>query len=380
MTLTIERVTTKKQLREFIGVPWQVYADDPNWVPWLYFERLEFFDKRKNAFFEHAEADYFIARRNGEAVGTIAAILNHRHNEFQEENVAHFGVFELMNDPEAAAALLATASEWAQKRGTNKIVGPVNLCTNDECGMLIDGFDSPPVILMTYNPRYYLDFMEPAGFQKAMDLYAWDVDLTPFRNPDNLPQKLIRVIDKVRERHNLSIRTINLDDWDNEVARLKEIYNSAWEKNWGFVPMTDKEIDHLVDGLKPIMDPNIIVIVEKGDRPVGFGLGAPDVNVVLNQIRPGASTIGAYIGAARMLRRKKQTHRFRAIALGVLEEYRALGVGAMMYYELIRRGLASGYTHVEGSWVLETNDAMNQAVQLLGGQLYKRYRIYEKEL
>jgi len=380
MSLTIERVETKKQLREFIKVPWMVYKNHPNWVPWLYFERLQFFDKNKNLFFAHAEADYFIARRDGQAIGTIAAILNHRHNEFQEENVAHFGVFELLNDAEAAAALLQAACDWAKERGVDKIIGPMNLSTNDECGMLLEGYDAPPVVLIPYNPPYYHDFMAVNGFVKAMDLLSWDVPLEPLIKGNAMPQKVVRVVNALRDKANLKLRPLNMKDLDGEIERLKTVYNSAWEKNWGFVPLTDDELDHLVNSLKPVIDPEIILIAEKDGEPIGFCLSAPDINVPLGKIRPGPSLISSYIGGARMVLNRKNTHRFRVMALGVLEEYRSGGIGALFYLEVVKRGFDQGYTNIDGSWVLETNEAMNKAIIMMGGKVHKKHRIYEKTL
>lgn len=380
MTLEIERVETKKQLKEFIKVAWDVYKDDPNWVPWLYFERLEFFDKSKNPFFEHAEADYFIARRDGRAVGNITAILNHRHNEFQEENIAHFGTFEVMNDPEAAASLLDTACNWAKERGTDKILGPANFSSNDEYGLLVDGFDSPPVVLMPYNPEYYVDFIEAAGFTKAMNLLAWNNNIFDRMKPGGLPEKLIRIVNKVPDRYGLTIRTINMKDWDNEIEHLKKIYNSAWEKNWGFVPMTDAEIDHLADSLKMIIDPAIVFFVEKDGEVVGFSLSLPDVNQVLHKIRPGPSVVSSYLGAARLMLNKRKTNRLRVFALGVLEGYRAKGVDALMYYYTTKAGVENGYEWAEASWILENNEAMNRPIKAFESEIYKRYRIYEKSL
>jgi GNAT superfamily N-acetyltransferase len=378
MSIQIDRVENKKQLREFIKVAWKVYKDNPYWVPWLYHERLVFFDKQKNPFFEHAEADYFVARRNGEAIGSIAAILNHRHNEFHEENVAHFGIFEVMEDEEAALSLLETACDWARDRGVDKILGPMNLSTNDECGTLVDSFDSPPVVMMTYNPPYYVNFIESAGFTKAMDLWAWIAYVDQFIN--NVPEKLLKVIGKVKERYQLSLRNINLKDWDNEVARAHRIYNNAWEKNWGFVPMTDAEFQHLADGLKPVIDPRVAFIVEAAGEPVGFAISLPDVLQPLGKIHPGPSVIASYIGGAYMLLNKRSINGLRSIVMGVMEQYRRRGIDALLYYETALAAKASGYEWVEASWILETNEMMNRALEMLGAEIYKTYRIYEKTL
>jgi len=187
MSVTIERIITHKQVAQFIKVAWEVYKTDPYWVPWLYYERLDFLDKKKNPFFEHAEAEYFIARREGQAVGIIAGILNHRHNQFHDENIAHFGLFETVNDPEVAHALLQAACDWGRARGVDKIVGPMNLSTNDECGLLIEGFDSTPLLLMTYNPPYYRHLLEAEGFGKAMDLLAWRTHIFKVMTPGGTP-------------------------------------------------------------------------------------------------------------------------------------------------------------------------------------------------
>ncbi|MFN2189677.1 MAG: N-acetyltransferase [Candidatus Promineifilaceae bacterium] len=380
MTLEIERVETKKQLKQFISVPWEVYKNDPNWVPWLFFERLAFFDKKKNPFFEHAEADYFIARRNGKAVGTIAAVLNHRHNEIHEENTAHFGVFELFNDPEAAALLLETACDWARDRGTDRIIGPANLSSTMEWGMLFDGYDSPPVVLMTYNPPYYNELVEANGFEKVMDLYAWNNRIADRIKPGGFPEKVYRVVSVVKKRYKLSIRPIDMKQFDRELDIVKKVYNSAWEKNWGFIPLTDAEFDSLVGDLKPILDPRIVFVVEADGEPVGFSLSFPDVNQLLLKYRPGPTVIGSYIAAARMMLNKTKTNRLRVFALGVLEKYRGRGVDALMYYETVTRAVPLGYEWAEGSWVLETNDAANRVSEMVGSDLYKRYRLYVKDL
>ena len=376
MSLQVERIHSDKQLRQFLRVPWLVYKDNPYWVPWLYHDRLHAFTKRQHPFFNHAEADYFIARRNGQPVGIIATILNHRHNQFHEENVAHFGVFEVLNDPEAAKLLLDTAVSWAKEHDTDKILGPMNLSTNDECGLLVDGFDSPPVIMMTYNPPYYVDLLEANGFTKAMDLWAWWASINDTVN--NLPPKLLRVVGKVADRYHLTVRNMNLKDWDNEVVRVKHIYNNAWAKNWGFVPMTDAEFDHLAHSLKPILDPDITFMVEKDGQPVGVAISLPDANEPLHKFHPGPSVTSSYLGAAYSLLFKNRADYLRVLILGVLDQYRSNGVDAMMYYETAKAAEKKGYKFAEASWILETNDMMNRPIEMMGGKVYKTYRIYEK--
>jgi GNAT superfamily N-acetyltransferase len=378
MSIDIERVESDKQLREFVKVAWEVYANDPNWVPALYHERLHLLNKRKNPFFEHAEADYFIARRDGRAVGSIAAILNHRHNQFHNENVAHFGIFEVLEDREAAVALLDAATAWAKGHGMHKILGPMNLSTNDECGLLVDGFEGPPVIMMTYNPHYYVDFIEAAGFGKAMNLWAWYANVAEIVN--NMPKKLLRIVSKAKERYQLDVRNLNLKDWDNEVARVRRIYNKAWERNWGFVPMTDAEFDQLAKALKPVIDPSIAFIVEKDGENVGFALSLPDANQPLNRFHPGPSLLASYLGAGYAALNKRSADGLRVLVLGVIDKYRKRGIDALLYYETAKAAAAQGYKWAEASWILESNEMMNRSLAMLGARIYRTYRIYEKTL
>jgi GNAT superfamily N-acetyltransferase len=380
VSLQIQRVTTDEQLHDFVKLPWCVYHLDPLWAPPLFSERLTFCDKRKNPFFEHAEADYFLARRDGRLVGSIAAILNHRHNDCHRENVAHFGFFETLPDPQAAALLLEVACNWARNHGLSRMLGPMNFSTNDECGLLIDGFDTPPTVMLTYNPPYYRDYLEAASFRKAMDLLAWERNIAELLAPEGLPAKLQRVIGKVRDRYPLTIRRLNMNDWANEIERVKEIYNRAWQKNWGFVPMTAREIERLANNLKPILDPYLIFLVEREGQPVGFSLALPDVNELLVKLRPGPSHVSAYLAGARLIANKSKVKRVRVVALGVIEAYRGKGVDALLYYTSVYAAAERGYEWGEGSWILETNDAMNRPIQLLGSRLSKRFRIFAKEL
>jgi GNAT superfamily N-acetyltransferase len=376
MSLRIERVQTERQLRQFLKVPWLVYKNNPHWVPWLYHDRLNAFTKGKHPFFEHAEADFFIARRDGKSVGIIAAILNHRHNQFHKENAAHFGVFEVLPDPEAAALLLQTVYDWAKERQVDKLLGPVNLSINDEFALLIDGFDSPPVVMMPYNPPYYADFLEAAGYIKAMDWYAWWADVN--ETVTQIPDKLLRVVSKVKDRYNLNIRPVNMKNWDEDVARVKRIYNSAWENNWGFVPMTDAEFNHLAEGLRLIIDSDIVFLVEKDGEPVGVSVSLPDANQPLHRFHPKPSVLSSYLGAAYTFLNKNRADNLRVLILGVIEQYRGLGIDALMYYETLKAAAAKGYKYAEAGQILETNDMMNRPIKMMGGKINKVYRSYEK--
>ncbi len=378
--LRITPVRDEAALRQFISFPWEVYKDDPHWVPPLFSERLEFLDRERNPFFEHASVEYFIARRGEKVVGTIAAITNDRYNEFQEVNVGFFGFFEVLDDPEAAAELFIVAEDWLRKAGHDSVIGPAQFSTNDEVGLLVDGFDDPPRILMTYNPRRYEKYITDAGYVKAKDLWAYRNDIAYFM--ENFPEKLIRVSEKIKVRKNFTIRTLRMKEFDQEVDRLKGVYNSSWEKNWGFVPMTDPEFDHLAKNMKSLIDPNLIFIVEQEGEVVGFSLTLPDLNQPLRKARPHPK-IPEWITLLRLLwhwKVRRDVEWLRVFALGVREEFRGTGVDALLYYETANYAGSLGYKFAESGWVLEDNDMMNRSAKLVLAEVYKTYRMYEKAL
>jgi len=376
----VRQVADNRDCWAFVKFPWTIYRDDPNWVPPLVTERRAFIDPRKNPFFDHSDVALFLAERpNGEVIGTIAAMVDHNYNAFQEVQVGWFGLFEVIEEYAVAEALLATARDWVREQGMTAILGPVNMSTNNEYALLIDGFDSPPVVMMTYNPPYYADFIERFGFEKARDLYAYLFDTIAIRA--NMPPKLVRVAEATMRRGKIRIRKVNIRDWDNEVERVKAIYNSAWEKLWGFVPMTDAEFDHLARGLRAILDPDIIFIAEDGDRPVGVSVGLPDVNQALLKARPGPSRWSVPWTLLKfLLYKRKGITIWRGLIMGVIEEYRGRGIEAALFMETGKAAMAKGYIYCEGSLVLEDNVMMNRLARRLGGQAYKTYRIYELPL
>jgi GNAT superfamily N-acetyltransferase len=377
LSVRIKKVEGKQDLMEFIRFPWWVYRDDPYWVPPLISERKAFLDPRKNPFFEHSEVELFLAQRDGETIGTIAAIINDNHNAFHEEKAGFFGLFEVIEDYAVADGLLATARDWVKAKGMDVIRGPMNMSINDECGLLVDGFDSSPVVMMTYNPRYYVDFIERFGFVKAKDLYAYIVSTDIFNSDvEKLPPKFLRVAEIARRRAGVRVRRVNMEDFDAEVEKAKAIYNSAWEKNWGAVPMTDAEFDHLAHGLKQFLDPDLLLLAEVDDRPVGIFVGLPDVNQPLLHINGRLFPFGwiKYL----WYRRKIDT--FRGLIMGVIEEYRERGIDALMYVEAAKEAFRKGYKRCEMSWILEDNVMMNRIIQRIGGEIYKTYRIYEMVL
>ncbi len=383
--LEIRPVRTKADRKAFVELPWKIYRDDPNWVPPLLSMAYEIIDTEKHPFYEFSRLALFNAWRGDQLVGRIGAIDNPRHNETHSDKVGFFGFFEVENDPEAAQALFDTAGEWLRARGKDAIRGPANPSVNDEYGMLVDGFDSAPVILMPYNPSYYVNLIETSGFEKAMGLLAWYVPTTVYGGAkgDKLPEKLVRVVRAVRRRYGYTIRPLNLRNFDDEVEKIKIVYRSAWEKNWGAIPMTDHEIEHLAAGLKQMADPDLVFIVEDREGQVaGISLSLPDLNQPLLRAypRPGVPEPLTLLKLLWHWKVRKHVSGLRVLALGVLEPYRSRGIDALLMHETAQVGLRKGYTWGEMSWILETNDMMNRDIEMMGGKVYKTYRIYQKSL
>jgi len=369
--LNIKEVVTKKDLMDFIKFPWKIYKNDKNWVPPLISERKEFFDKDKNPFFRHAEVVFYLAKRDGNVVGRIAGTVNHKHIEFQKEKAGFFGFFECVEDYEVAKALLDALRGWLKSKGMEIMRGPANFSSNEEWGMLLEGFDSPPVFMMTYNPKYYLDFMERYGMRKAKDLYAYFIDKN---SPP--PERVVKMAENIKQKEEIKIHNVNMKNLKNEVEKIKAIYNSAWSPNWGFIPMTDEEFDHMVKGLKQIVDPHLIFIAEMDGKPAGFSLALPDVNQVLHKINGRLFPLGLF----KLLwhtKIKNKINGVRIITMGVVPEFQKRGIDTVFYVETYNVGVKRGYTWAELSWVLEDNLKMNRILELLGAKLYKKYRLYE---
>lgn len=359
-------------MRRFIHLPWDIYRQDPHWVPPLIGDMKKLLDKNRHPFFIHSSADFFLARRNGEYAGRITAILNNNHNRFHNERTGFFGFFESVDDKEVASALLDHAARWARDRGMTELRGPMNYSTNETLGTLIEGFDSSPCIMMPHNPRYYPELIESAGFEKAMDLYAWWL-----QTERGLDSKIVRVGKKVLEDESIRVRTIDMKRFWEEVEVIKSIYNDAWSANWGFVPMTDAEFNHLAGDLKLVVDPRIVLIAEKNGEAVGFSLALPDLNQALKKINGRLFPMGLPL----LLYHSRRIPQVRVLALGIAKKLQNWGgLGAALYYESFRRGVAAGYRSCEFSWTLETNDLINRSMKLFGAEIYKRYRIYRKPL
>jgi len=375
----VDQVSGRADLAAFVNLPFTLYRDDPNWVPPLKADVRKLLDQNRHPFYDNgreAEIELFLARDGRQVVGRIAAVLNHAHNRAHDENIGFFGFFESVNRPEVANALLTAAEVWARGRGVDAVRGPANPSTNYECGLLVDGFDRPPVLMMTYNPRWYADLIEGAGYAKAKDLYAY---FSPVHD-DSLPRLQKLAARAQRRNPGLTTRSADLKQFDREVALMKELYNAAWEKNWGFVPVSDAEFDALAGELKDLVHPDLVRIALMGDEPVGFILTVPDWNPVLKDI--GGSLWRHPIKLIRHLlfTKAESLEGIRLILLGIKEGYRNRGIESVLFANGIEVALKAGYEWCEYSWILEDNERTKGAVRLMGGELYKNYRMYEKAL
>ncbi|GMU05595.1 N-acetyltransferase [Corallococcus caeni] len=357
----------------FIRLPYSLYRDDPNWVPPLEMERRDFLDPKKNPFFDYAEVELFLARRGQDVVGRVAAIKNPRHMEFHGTKEGFFGLFECVNDAGVARGLLDAAGAWLKARGIDTVLGPANFSSNQDWGLLVEGYDSPPALMMPYNPAYYAGLLETCGFTKAKDLWAWELSSS---TPP--PEKVARIAEKIRQREGITVRAVNLKDFPAEVARIKEIYNAAWEKNWGFIPFTDREFDHMAKEMKAIVRPELLLIAEVKGEPVAFSMTLPDANPAFQAANGRLTTFGLPIGLVKLVLASRKLKRLRLLTLGIKEGYRRRGLDAILYLDTLRTAKELGYTGGEISWTLEDNHLVNRAIESMGGQRSKTYRVFQR--
>jgi len=370
-TVSVAEVTSEKDLLAFIRFPWEIYKGDPCWVPPLIKDLLQKLSA-DHPFRSHSEMVLYLAYQEGRIVGRIAGIIDRNYVELHQEKIGFFGFFESIPEAGVAEALLVRVRNWLKGHGMEKVAGPMNPSTNDECGLLIDGFDSPPSLMMPYNPRCYPDFVEGAGFKKVMDLYAYLLEQETFHL-----DRLNRITDRLRKREpQLHVRPIDLRRFDGELAIVKELYNQAWSKNWGFVPLTEPEIDDLAKNLKPLVVPDLILFAYWGEEPVGFSVGLPDYNQVLRHLN---GKIGL-LGGLKFLYYSRKIHRIRVMLLGVKQAFQKKGIEGFLYIETFKRGIEKGYYSAECSWILESNPLMQHGIEAMGGKRYKTYRIFEAPL
>ncbi|MEO0130756.1 MAG: hypothetical protein ABIK76_03600 [candidate division WOR-3 bacterium] len=366
--IKIEKVKNKNDLDLFAKLPFKIYQGDKNFVPPLISDVKETVSKNKNPYFRHADIELFLAYFKNEIVGRIAGIIDYNYINHHKKNVGFFGFFEVVNNFEVACALFDTVKEWLKSKGMELMVGPANPALNDECAFLYEGFDSPPVIKMSYNPPYYLEFAERYGMEKAKDLYAYYINLDQF-----VPQKIANLIEKLKKKERFQVRNVNLKILDVELRKIKEIYNDAWQENWDFTPLTDEEINYLGKKLKPIAKSEIIPIVEIDGEPAGISIALPNYNEVLIHLNGKLFPFGIF----KFLYYQRKIKSGRLWALGVKKKYRKTGVDALLYYETFLGGKKLGYEWGEVSWILEDNIEIIRPIETWGVKLYKKYRVYQ---
>jgi GNAT superfamily N-acetyltransferase len=372
----VRPVSGRADLSKFIKLPYRLRRNDPLWVPPLLMERKAFLNRKKNPFFDHAEAEFFLCERDGEVVGRITAHIDHRWDEFQGGSDGMFGFFEAEDDPEVVRALLDAASEWVRERGRDRIIGPMDFTTNDECGLLVEGFDEVAMVLEPWHPPYYHRHLEELGLSKTMDLWMWKLELGGLKQGDRFHDFIHQAAKSSESEHGVRIRHMRKREMEAEVAQFMDVYNEAWGTNWGFVPITPEEIAFQAKNLKPILDENWAMMAERDGEVVGAALTLPDINQVLKKMNGRLLPFGWW----HFLRRGRYVDRVRVFALGVKSAYQHMGVAAALYVEHVEMAKRTRQKWGHTGWILEVNEPMNRAMEGMGGEVVKKYRIYERSL
>jgi len=375
VAVEVTAVSGGRELGQFIELPFRLHANHPQWVPPLKLERRLFLNRRMNAFFSHGEAEYFIARRDGRVVGRISAQVNHAFNDYQKKNWGWFGFLEFEDDQEVLDAMLDAAAAWLRARQKERMVGPADFVMNDESGVLIEGFELRPMIRQPWHPPYYQQRMEQAGMAKAMDLLMWNLEVS---DREKVLPVIFELAEKVQSEHGIRVRPMRRRQLRKDMDAFAEIYNSAWSKNWDFVPFSKKDLDAYAQELHLAFDKHWAFIAEREDtgEVVGMAMTFPDINQVLAKMRGKLLPLGWWY----FLRKGKITDRVRVGFLGVKPEYQHTGVAAKLYVEHFNAAAVRPQTGGEMGWILETNTAMNRGMEAMGGRVVKRYRVYERVL
>jgi hypothetical protein len=369
--IDIIEVDSSRRLNQFIHYPFKLYKDDPNWVPPLIYERKEFFDKKKNPFFRGAKTKLFLASRDNELVGRIATCINYNHNEFHEEKVGFFGFFDTIDDYEVASRLLKVAMITLKAEGMEIMRGPASFSTNHEIGFLVEGFESPPTVMNSYNKPYLPKLAEQFGLKKVMDLHAY---LITKETPIN--ERQLKIVKRIKERNKINIRPADFSKFNHELEVVRQVYNHAWERNWGFVPMQEDEFNHMGKSLKDIVDPDLLLIAEIDGEPAGFSMAVPDINQVLIRLNGHLFPTGI-LKLLWFTKIRNKIDGLRMMTMGVVHKYQKRGIDNIFFVETYNRAVAKGYKWAELSWILETNELMCRASEEMGAKLYKKYRMVE---
>lgn len=375
-SVEITEVVSRRDRDDFLVLPWTIYAGDPHWVPPLLFERKAFINRRKHPFYRHGDARLFLARSGGATVGRILAADDPRFNRQHGTNVGTFGMFESIDDPSVAHALLDQAAAWLRERGRTAIEGPIDYSTNYACGLLVEGFDTPPRLMMNHNPPYYERLLTSWGLVKAKDLYAWWFNTAAEAN--RIAEWRPRV-ERLAARSGVHIRPIDRRRLAGELEICQRIYNESWRDNWGFVSMSAAEVEDMAKLMSHLADPNLVLLAEIAGNPVGFSITLPDYNEAIRPLNGRLTRFGLPIGLWRLFRNLRRIKTGRLLALGVVPGHRRRGVAELLVlqsFDYAHQQLA--YTGAELSWTLEDNHLINRSIETVGSVRYKTYRVYER--
>lgn len=367
--IEVKQLDRIKGIVPFLKFAWSIYKEDKYWVPPIMMDKKKLLNPNKNPFFKSAELEMFMAYRDGKPVGRIAAIKNDNHNKIHNENIGFFGFFESVDDQEVANALLDKAKEWLKSKGVDAMRGPANPSSNDEYGMLLEGFDDSPRLMMTYNPKYYLNLMDNYGLKKVKDLYAYRIDNKKLLQSE----KLLRVSEIATKRSKVIVKQIDMKNFKSELEKVKFVYNQAWAPNWGFIPMSEEEIDNLAKELKPIVEPTLVLFAEIDGQTIAFALVMPDYNELFKSFNGKLFPFNVI----KLFTKRRTIKWARILTLGIIPKYQKKGIDAILYHEITKRAEAIGILKGEASWVLEDNEMMKRGAEVMNGEIYKKYRIYE---
>lgn len=371
--LVVKPVETRRERKSFIELPWRLYRGDENWIPPLRRNLEELVGFRRHPFHDVADVKTWLATRDGQPVGRIAAIINRTHIQKYNEQRGFFGFFESIDDPAVAGGLFDAARQWLTQNGIESLRGPVNPSLNYEVGLLVDGFDTPPTFMMTYNPPYYARLIEDYGFEKSQDLYAFwgHVDMLA-----TLDQKLAFIVREATRRFDIHVRHLDRSRFHEEVETFLHIYNASLEGTWGFTPLSAGEIEHMSAAMRRLIVPELTTVAEVHGQPVGAAFGLLDYNPRIKLIDGRLFPFGFI----RLLTRRRRIQRIRLISTNVLPEYQRWGVGVVVLARLVPEVLAWGIKEAEFSWVLESNHLSHKSLKRGGAKLIKTYRIYDLPL
>ena len=377
--MDVRPLANRQEFTAFFQFPWRHYADDVNWIPPLLSMRRQLLDASKHPAWKYMDGEFFAAWRDGQMVGTIVGFINHEHNRYHQENIGFFGLFETVNDLDAATGLLEAAGEWLRRRGVDAIRGPASFTTNEECGLLVKNFDKP-MVMMPYNPPYYAELIEAAGFEKAMDVHCMYMDRALIEASDTLT-RLEKLVERASRRSGITVRRFRARRKQAEFRLFRDIYNAAWVKNWGFIPMSDEELEALVADLGMLVEPDLAFFAEIAGEPAGFALSIPNFNEALHRAfpRPGVPELYTLAQVFWHWKIRRSIKSVRMPLMGVRQEHRGKGVELALFLELMKALLPSRYDYLDSGWILETNPLISISLNL-GSQIYKTHRFYEKSL